>query len=155
MIIETPTIKDLAGLIVESKGMFDQMGFEEGGTEWHYDSMVEWWTEVLTTPNHDILIAREGGRIIGVSVVIYVDTFRWHKGQLQAWELAHHASPDLPIVTRCRVMIKMLNAQIENTKKRGAKFTRFSYSPVFPEWGEYLRRRGFIDTSHCLALKLV
>jgi len=154
VIIETPTIQDLAGLIVESKGMFDQMGFEKGGTRWEYDSMVKWWTDVLTTPNHDILVARSGSRIIGVSVVCYVDEFRWYKGQLQAWELAHHASPDLPVVTRCRIMIQLLKKQIENIRKRGALYFRISYDPNFPEWGNYLKKHGYIPTSHSLALKL-
>ena len=156
MIIETPTTKDLAGLVIESEAMFREMGFEKYGNDWQYDSMVEWWTDVITKPVYDIVIAKEGPRIVGVSVICYTDRHFWHKGSLQSNELAHHASPDLPTYTRCKIMIKMLDAVIDKMKARGAEYFKIGYDPKpeFAAWGRYLMKRGFIDSSHVLVAKL-
>lgn len=147
---------DLAGLIVESKPMFDEMGFEEYGNAWEYESMVEWWTSVMTTPNHEVLIAKEGNRIVGVSVCCYVNKFFWHKGPLHANELAHHAAPDLPLFKRCKIMIKMLEHMVKTIKAKGAVkyFIGYDPKPQFKAWGDYLRKKGFIDTSHVLMAKV-
>lgn len=142
--------------MAESKPMFDEMGFEEYGNAWEFDSMVEWWTAVLTTPHHDIVVAREGKRIVGVSVVAYTDKFFWHKGPLHANELAHHAAPDLPTVTRCRIMIMLLDAMIAKARAKGAArfFIGYDPKPMFAGWGRYLAKRGFIDSSHVLVAKV-
>lgn len=156
MIIETPTITDLAGLMVESKPMFDEMGFEAYGNAWEYESMVQWWTTVLLAENHDIVVARENNRIVGVSVVAYTNTFFWHKGPLHANELAHHAAPDLHTFKRCKIMILMLNAIYKKAMAKGAEFFKIGYDPKpeFKTWGDYLRKKGFIDSSHVLVRKV-
>lgn len=156
MLIDTPTLSDLAGLIVESKPMFDEMGFEEYGNAWERESMIEWWTDVITKPMFDIVVAREGGRIIGVSVTAYTNKFFWHKGPLHANELAHHAAPDLPTFKRCKIMILMLDAMITKMKARGAEYFKIGYDPKpqFAAWGRYLLKRGFIDSSHVLVAKV-
>jgi hypothetical protein len=154
--IETPTLADLPELLKESKPMFEEMGFEEYGNAWDFESMIEWWKTVLTTNHHSIVIARESGRIIGVSVVCYTDRFFWHKGPIHANELAHHAAPDLPTFKRCKIMIKMLAAMIEKMREKGAVrfFIGYDPKPQFAAWGDYLKRKGFIDTSHVLMAKV-
>jgi hypothetical protein len=154
MTIDTPTIADLGQLIAESKPMHDEMGFV--GSEWQYDSMVVWWTDVLTKPHYDIVVAREAGRIVGVSVVYYTNTFLWFKGPVHANELAHHASPDLSTFIRCKIMIKMLEQIIVKMKARGAEFFKIAYvpKPQFSAWGDYLRSKGFTDSNHVLIRRL-
>ena len=154
MIIETPTIADLSGLIVESKPMFDEMGFEEYGNAWELESMVQWWSDVVNKDMFDVVVAKEDGRIIGVSVVCYTDKFFWHKGSLHANELAHHAAPDLPTFKRCKIMIKMLDAITEKIKARGAEYFKIGYDPKFKTWGDYLLKKGFIGSSHVLVAKV-
>jgi len=149
-------MSDLAGLIIESKPMFAEMGFEAYGNAWEYESMVEWWTDVLTKPAFDIIVARENQRIVGVSVVAYTNKFFWHKGPLHANELAHHAAPDLSTVARCRIMITMLDAILEKVKAKGTEYFKIGYDPKpeFAGWGRYLQKRGFIDSSHVLVTKV-
>jgi len=156
VIIDTPTMKDLAGLMIESKPMFDEMGFEETGNSWEYDAMVEWWTSVLTQPNHDIVVAREGSRIVGVSVVYYPAKGLWHRVNTQALEMAHHAAPDLPTFQRCKIMIKMLDAIVEKIRERGPLYFKISYvpKPEFKTWGDYLRKRGFMESGIQLAQRI-
>jgi len=140
----------------ESKPMFDQMGFEEYGNGWEYDKMVQWWTDVITNPVYDIVIALEGKRLVGVSVVMYQTRHFWHTGAMKACEMAHHAAPDLPTVSRCRIMIQMLAAITEKIKGQGAKYFYIGYDPKpeFAAWGRYLMKKGFIDTSHVLMAKV-
>jgi len=156
VIIETPTIKDLAGLVCESKAMFDEMGFEATGNSWEYESMVIWWETVLTSNDHDVVVARDGNRIVGVSVVFYPSRGLWHKKNTQACELAHHAAPDLPTVTKCRIMIKMLEEMEQKIAIRGPLFYKISYSPKpeFESWGKYLKKRGYGNPVCQLAKKV-
>lgn len=156
MLIESPSIEDLGELVKVSKPMFDEMGFEEYGNAWELESMIEWWTDVITKPYFDMVVARENGSIIGVSVVGYVNKFFWHKGPLHANELAHHALPSLPVYKKCKIMIKMLEAMIYKLKEKGVEFFKIGYDPKpeFKAWGDYLKRRGFIDSSHVLVAKV-
>ncbi len=156
MIIDTPTMADHAALVVESEAMFNEMGFDEFGNSWERDVMREWWETVLTTANHDIVVAREGKRIVGVSVAFYPAKGLWHKVNTQALELAHHAAPDLPTFKRCKIMIKMLDAMTAKVAARGPLFFKMSYSPKpgFEQWGDYLRKRGFIDSGRQVAAKV-
>jgi hypothetical protein len=153
VIIETPTIKDLAGLIVESKAMFEEMGFEKHGNSWEQDVMQEWWEKVLTTDSHDIVVAKECIRIVGVSVVYYPPKGLWHRVNTQALELAHHAAPDLPTFTRCKIMIKMLQAIMDKVAKRGPLHFKMSYlaEPGFDAWGNYLMKKGFTESGRQLS----
>jgi len=156
VIIDTPTLADLPALMVESKPMFDQMGFEEYGNGWEYDKMMQWWIDVISNPIYDIVVAREGNRLVGVSVVMYQTKHFWHTGPMKACEMAHHAAPDLPKITVCRIMIQMLAAITRKIKERGAKYFYIGYDPKpeFKAWGDYLMKKGFIDTSHVLMAKV-
>src|SRR6185369_10171614 len=138
--------------MVESKPMFEQMGFEEYGNGWEYDKMAQWWTDVLTNPVYDIVVARERTRLVGVSVIMYQTRHFWHTGSIKACEMAHHAAPDLPAVTRGRIMIQMLDPIMYKATNKGAKFFYMGYDPKpeFASWGRYLIKKGFIDTSHVL-----
>lgn len=157
MTIETPTIADLDELVAVSYPMWAEMGFDAYGSQWQKESMIEWWTDVITKSMFDMVLARDKGRIVGVSVICYTNKFFWFKGPLHANELAHHADPSLPTVTRCRIMIKMLDSMIERIKARGAEYFKIGYDPKpeFASWGRYLKSRGFIDSSHVLVAKVV
>ena len=156
MVVDTPTMADLAGLLVESKPMFEQMGFEEYGNGWEFDKMLDWWIEVITSPAYDCVIVKDGERIVGVSVVAYKANHHWHTGGLKACEMAHHAAPDLPKVTVCRIMITMLDAIVEKVKTRGAEYfyIGFDPKPQFASWGRYLEKKGYIDSSHVMVAKV-
>ena len=156
MVIDTPTINDIAALVVESEAMFNQMGFAEYGNGWEYDKVVEWWTDVITNSVYDVVVARDGCRIIGVSVVAYRTAHFWHTRGMKACEMVHHAVPDLSTTTICRIMIEMLKAIIVKIKAKGAEFFYIGYDPKpeFAAWGRYLLKKGYIDTSHVMMAKV-
>lgn len=156
MVIDTPTMLDHAGLVVESEAMFREMGFEEYGSDWEADKMIEWWEEVITSDDYEVVVARDKMRIVGVSVAQYHSYHPWHNGPLRAIESAHHAVPDLPTYRRSKIMIQLLDAMLVKLAERGARYFFIGYDPKpqFKQWGDYLRRRGFIDSAHVLMTKL-
>lgn len=154
MIIDTPTLADLPALMVESKPMFDEMGFERYGNGYEAEKMAVWWTDVITNPDYSIVIAREGRRLVGVSVVRYQRSHFWHTGGMKACEMAHHAAPDLPKVTRCRIMIMLLKAMVEKIKAAGAEWFYIGYDPEFKGWGDYLTKQGYLESSRLMVAKV-
>jgi len=156
MQIVTPTLEHLAGLIVESKGWYDEMGFDEFGNGWDLDRVIEWWRMVITQPIYEAVIAIEGLRIIGAFVCFYKDKHFWHTGPLHACEMVNHTASDLVMTRRGKAMIGMFGAMVAKLKKRKTDYLFIGYDPrpEFKAYGEYLKRKGFIDTSHVLMAKV-
>jgi len=156
MQVEQAYMSDHAELLAASMAWLDQMDFGRVASFYETSGVSKRWHELLNNPgNHDAVLIRDNGKIIGSCGVSYRTEHNWHSGTLQAYEMVWNANPDMSLIKRGRVMILLIDEIISRWKKRGGVALHIACDPR-PEFiavRNLLAKRGFILSTQMMVLK--
>lgn len=107
-----------------------------------YDDLIE---EILSQFNNEIYwhcVYEEEGEILGAGAIMFVP-YKWNKEHQRAIEVAFHADPKLPVVTKGRICLKLLEFMEKECKRRNVDTFTIGTVPELNGMQRWIERKGF------------
>lgn len=107
-----------------------------------YDDLIE---EFVNQFNYDIYwhcVCEYDGEIVGVGAIMFVP-YKWDRSHQRAIEVGFHADPRLPVISKGRVCLKLLEFMEDECRKRNVNTFTIGTVPELNGMDKWVERKGF------------
>lgn len=108
----------------------EQMDFGSMGYPYSHEAMAQSWPKVMADPGHVCFCHKTGARVDGIFLARLQDNSYFMQNYLVAYEIALHADPALPAVSRGRITLAL---RWEAERRMGHLGVRSFFASIHPQ----------------------